>query len=263
MKIAILSDLHRESAPTLAPTIDGADVVVLAGDIDHGAAGVEWAGHAFRDIPVVYVARNHECYRQRRGFGVLIDDLRAAAPAHVHVLERSVLVLGTVRFLGCTLWIDFEAHDDAAMAMHWAEHALNDYRYIAISEGEHLRRLAARDTLADHHRSVAWLRDAAAEPWDGPTVVVTHHPPLLGMRNDGVHIEPKLDPAFVSDREDLVTLLQPALWICGHTHVTRTVSVGATLVVSNAHGYALENPAFEPQYIVDMSSPVRGATATR
>src|SRR5256885_11437227 len=43
LRIRIYSDLHLEFAPFLSPP-DDADVIVLAGDIDNGAAGIEWAG---------------------------------------------------------------------------------------------------------------------------------------------------------------------------------------------------------------------------
>ena len=58
MRLQILSDLHLETEafdPTPAP---GADLLVLAGDIDTRWAGLE----RFRDwpVPVIYVAGNHE-----------------------------------------------------------------------------------------------------------------------------------------------------------------------------------------------------------
>ena len=62
MRIHILSDLHTEFAPyTPDPAADGADVVVLAGDIGLRTRGVEWARQAFR-VPTFYVPGNHEYY---------------------------------------------------------------------------------------------------------------------------------------------------------------------------------------------------------
>ena len=60
VKIRVLSDLHREFLPPpLAPRRQ-ADVVVLAGDIDLGTKGVEWALGVFSNVPVIYVVGNHE-----------------------------------------------------------------------------------------------------------------------------------------------------------------------------------------------------------
>jgi 3',5'-cyclic AMP phosphodiesterase CpdA len=58
MRIRIFSDLHLEATPFDPPPVP-ADVVVLAGDIHNGPAGIEWARRAFTQ-PVVYVAGNHE-----------------------------------------------------------------------------------------------------------------------------------------------------------------------------------------------------------
>jgi 3',5'-cyclic AMP phosphodiesterase CpdA len=60
LRIQIYSDIHLERAPFAPPESD-ADVVVLAGDIANGAAGVEWAKEIF-DAPVLYLAGNHEYY---------------------------------------------------------------------------------------------------------------------------------------------------------------------------------------------------------
>src|SRR2546430_12385694 len=60
LRIRIYSDLHLEFAPFLSPP-DDADVIGLAGDIDNGAAGGEWAGETFRR-PALYLAGNHEYY---------------------------------------------------------------------------------------------------------------------------------------------------------------------------------------------------------
>ena len=63
MRLHVLSDLHLEHAPFTAPQVD-ADVVVLAGDIAPGTAGIEWMRSRFDGRPVLYVAGNHEFYGQ-------------------------------------------------------------------------------------------------------------------------------------------------------------------------------------------------------
>src|SRR5256885_13281179 len=104
LRIRVYSDLHLEFAPFLSPP-DDADVIVLAGDIDNGAAGVEWAGETFRR-PVLYLAGNHEYYEGE--FEAVQKAMGAAArEAAIELLDCSEAVLGGVRFLGCTLWTDY------------------------------------------------------------------------------------------------------------------------------------------------------------
>jgi predicted MPP superfamily phosphohydrolase len=92
---------------------------VLAGDIDLGAAGVQWALDTFRK-PVVYVLGNHEPY----GTNVdsLLDEMRALArDTHVHVLENESCLIDVTQFIGATFWTDFSLADDptALRKKHW------------------------------------------------------------------------------------------------------------------------------------------------
>src|SRR5688572_29317875 len=104
MRIQFLSDIHLEVAPYV-PTDTGADLVVLAGDIHNGAAGIEWARQCFT-VPVLYVAGNHEYYEGE--FNAVRCGLDAAAGrTGVRLLECVEHVAGDVRFLGCTLWTDY------------------------------------------------------------------------------------------------------------------------------------------------------------
>ncbi|MCS6946968.1 MAG: metallophosphoesterase, partial [Steroidobacteraceae bacterium] len=61
MRLRVLSDLHLEFQDWHPPP-HPADVVILAGDIHVGSAGIEWARRAFGAAPIVYVAGNHEYF---------------------------------------------------------------------------------------------------------------------------------------------------------------------------------------------------------
>ena len=106
MKLHVLSDLHIEFADFSPPETD-ADVVILAGDIGVGLDGIEWVARRFPKASVVYVPGNHEFYGHDIG---LTDQLKAAAPADIHILNNDKLELDDIRFLGCTLWTDFKLH---------------------------------------------------------------------------------------------------------------------------------------------------------
>ena len=124
MKIHVLSDLHTEFA-AFAPPRTEADVIVLAGDIGVGAEGIEWAAGTFPDRPVVYVTGNHEYYGHDIG---LAADLRDAAPDNVRVLENAAIEIDGVRFLGSTLWTDFDFYGEAesADARRFAQNTICD-----------------------------------------------------------------------------------------------------------------------------------------
>jgi len=101
MKIRVLSDLHLEFQQWIAPKAD-ADVVVLAGDIDVGIHGVEWARSSFPLNPIVYVPGNHEFYGGHMQ-DLLEELIVQGRRMGVDVLDGRGIVIGGVRFLGVTL----------------------------------------------------------------------------------------------------------------------------------------------------------------
>jgi predicted phosphodiesterase len=250
MRLHVLSDLHLEQEPFAPPDVD-ADVVVLAGDVHGGTRGIEWARGWTDGRPVLYVAGNHEFYGH--AWPGLIDDLRAAATgSSLRVLENEEALVAGVRFLGCTLWsdFDFDGPERREISMRISQRAVNDYSQIVFDGGA--RTLAASDTREAHVASRRWLEERLAEPFDGPTVVVTHHAPLVRSRPSSA-LWRALAGAFVSDLTDLMGGERVALWIFGHTHRWADVDVRGTRVVSNPRGYPHEPvPEFDPEFVVEL-----------
>jgi predicted phosphodiesterase len=251
VRLHVLSDLHIEQAPF--EMADGeADAVVLAGDVWRGTRGVEWARDWADGRPVLYIAGNHEFY----GYSLpgLVDDLRHAADgSSVHVLENDELLLDGVRFLGCTLWSDFDYDGPARRddSMRLCERLVNDYEHITFGPDD--RTLAARDTRMLHIASRAWLADRLDEPHDGPTVVVTHHAPLIRTRPATPELR-ALAGAFASDVTELMGSDRVGLWIFGHTHQAADLEIDGTRVLSNPRGYPHQPvDGFDPLSVVDVA----------
>ena len=102
MRLHVLSDLHMEFAPFMAP-LTGADAVILAGDISTGVKGFKWALTTFTNCPVIYVLGNHEFYGQK--LQKLFEQLKEMAKGtNIQILENGVFTFGDVTFLGATLW---------------------------------------------------------------------------------------------------------------------------------------------------------------
>jgi len=244
MRVHVLSDLHLEAAPFEPPPAP-ADLVVLAGDIDNGPAGIEWAKRRF-STPVLYLAGNHEPYDG--DFEQTQRALRAAAAgSHIVLLDCDAAVVGGVRFLGCTLWTDFELLGEPGRALALGRYRdwLVDYRAIGFGG----RRFAPDDSIALHRVHRAWLETALAEPFAGPTVVVTHHAPHRGSIAPAFATHP-LNPAFVSDLEPLMG--RAALWIHGHTHRAFDYVVHGTRIVCNPRGYPGEDTGFRADLVIEV-----------
>jgi predicted phosphodiesterase len=260
MRLHVLSDLHLERGSARPLGVD-ADVVILAGDIGSGTAGVDWARGWAEGRPVLYVAGNHEFYGH--AIPELIDELRgAAAGSSVQVLENDELIMDGVRFLGCTLWSDFDfdgvQHRDRSM--RFCERVVNDYAHIRFGPAD--RTLSARDTRTFHLASRRWLAARLDQPHDGPTVVVTHHAPLIGGRPDSATLR-AIAGAFASDVTELMGERRVALWIYGHTHRVADLEVRGTHVLSNPYGYPHQPAAgFDPARVVELGIGRPGTPAS-
>ena len=248
MKLHILNDLHIEFEDFAPPATD-ADVVILAGDIGVGMAGLSWAKIRFPDRPVIYVPGNHEFYHHDIA---LIDELKAQAPDHIHILNDDQVIIDGVRFLGSILWTDFGLFGEADkfFAMQQARQQVTDFSIIQ----NHGRRFTPEDAIQLHSASRDWLTAMLAEPFDGKTVVVTHHAPS----SQSVHpryARDLLTPAFASNLENLVEGDRVALWIHGHMHESFDYDIYGTRVVCNPRGYAPKalNEDFDQRYIIEIS----------
>ncbi|OZB62762.1 MAG: metallophosphoesterase [Lysobacterales bacterium 14-68-21] len=258
MKLLILSDLHlevwRDQAPLSAALRTRPDVVVLAGDIDTGARGIAWADTFFADIPVVYVHGNHEAYGHRLDELQLALDVASQKTAHVHFLQMRELKLGSVRFLGCTLWTDFRlfGDDQHAHAVAACGEAMYDYERIHLASDGH-RKLQPLDTEQLHLQHRDWLRSRLAEPFDGRTVVVTHMAPSTRSVTPE-HADDMVSAAYASRLDDLVE--QADVWIHGHMHDSLDYQLGRCRVLCNPLGYKNrvgqgENRCFRADLLVD------------
>jgi Icc-related predicted phosphoesterase len=256
MKIWTFSDLHfAMSDLDYELEFPDADVCVIAGDVaSPPLESVKWLqeniGHR---MPVVVVAGNHEYYGQ-----VYLPALaEVKAKRHlfpdVHFLENEEVVIGGVRFLGATLWTDFNLFERQKEAMKVAHAYMNDYRHIMYTL-DPPERLTPQHTLAFHRESRRFIEKALARPFDGQTVVVTHtcpHPLSIHSAYAG---DP-LNPAFTSDLSSVIEEHEPAAWIHGHTHANFDYVVPGTRtrVVCNPRGYVrqtnysyeVENMMFE------------------
>ena len=262
MRIQIASDLHLEmlhrSFPGYNPVVpsSSADVLVRAGDIASLTDGVE----AFADwpVPVIYVHGNHEAYGYQ--YSLVAETIRARASGTVvRYLERDACVIGDVRFLGCCLWTDYDLYRDRERSMKMAHLCMRDHATIRSEGGV---RFLPEHALDEHEKSLAWLHEQLAMPFDGRTVVVTHH----GVSPRSIHPrygDERVNAAFASDLRHMLDLAD--VWIHGHVHDSFDYRVGNARVIANPRGYAMnrnmagapqdftwENPSFDATLVIEV-----------
>lgn len=266
MKIQLLSDLHLEVHPHLRITpAPGADLLVLAGDIGSYQRGSRLAGADFGlerfsprlgwPTPVLYVPGNHEY--DALDFDDAHTRLRQTCERLGIVwLERQIHALEGVRFVGTTLWSDFDAlalQAPAAQQLKAREKAFRAANFYLSKTGT---TRTSVPWLAEQVREQAlqcqqWLRDALALPFDGTTVVVTHFAPSL------LSADPRygLVPGTAGFCNALDALAGRAdLWLHGHLHCPSDYRIGRCRVVANPLGYAVkgEQDAFRADCMIEV-----------
>jgi hypothetical protein len=189
---------------------------------------------------------NHEFYDGE--YHDTLARMRASAARHeIHLLENDALVIGDVRFLGCTLWTDFRLFENAGRPLQLtAEQAVEasrrmvpDFRTIRFAHEGSERPFAWQDWVSLHAYSRAWLAAELSRDWPGRTVVITHHLPSWLSVHPGFTTWAS-NAAFASDLDGLIE--RATLWIHGHTHTTQRYRVGNAQVVCNPRGYPRRRP---------------------
>jgi len=245
MKIQIVSDLHIEFSDFILPSTD-ADVIVLAGDIGVGLGGLEWIVEQYIDKPIIYVPGNHEFYQHDI---CLINKLYEDAPSNIYVLNDEMVEIQGVRFLGCTLWTDFELFGlaDKYFSVQQAKHNMADFSVIKNG----VKPFSPDDSIELHNQSSDWLKCMLAEPFAGNTVVVTHHAPSA-MSVHPRYASNLLTPAFASNLEDMMNADSAKLWIHGHMHNPSDYEINGTRILCNPRGYAQYETThdFNPSLVV-------------
>lgn len=280
MKIQLLSDLHLETHPHFEPTpASGADVLVLAGDVGSYQPGSRLSDDLFGlarfsplpqfagwPTPVIYVPGNHEYD------GLDFDEAherlkRTCEQLGIAWLERETLVMDGVRFVGTTLWSDFDALAADSLTS-------NPTRYLQQREKAfraanfYLRKTDGTRNgepyLAEQVREQAlicqeWLTDALQQPFaDGPTVAITHFAPSLLSADPRYGLVPGT-AGFCNALDRLFPYAD--VWMHGHLHAPSDYTVKGLhkdksawkcRVLANPLGYAVkgEQATFQPDFCV-------------
>lgn len=167
MKIAIASDVHLEFGPLQFENTEGADVLVLSGDICT-ASDFDRTAALYGDMPnskkaarfvdffnmcskafkhVVYVMGNHEHYNYDFKFtGIDIKKNLAHLP-NVYLLDREVKVIDDVTFIGGTMWTDMNKRDP--LTLFHMKDMMNDFRCVKNSNRQVYRKVPLYKRKAD------------------------------------------------------------------------------------------------------------------
>lgn len=277
MRIQLFSDLHLERYPAFQPQVlADTEVVVLAGDIgsyqagsrldtqDFGLERFSPALPALAGKQVLFIPGNHEF--DSLDYDATYARLRATCERLGIVwLDREIVTIGQVRFIGTTLWSDFDAlamrDTDLGKQLQQRSKAFRAANYY-LSKNTTLKN--GEPVLAEGIRAMsqdcqAWLRAALSTPFAGKTAVVTHFAPSLTSADPRYGLTPGT-AGFCNSLDDLFKSAQ--LWLHGHLHCLNNYVVegrdGAhswsCRVVANPLGYLSkgEQEGFRPALVIEL-----------
>jgi DNA repair exonuclease SbcCD nuclease subunit len=271
MKVAVISDLHLEFADL---TLPGGDVLILSGDVfesknlkpelyksPEAVAALGDLTHVIMEggrsdrrqdryyrflkeecgkyREVFYVAGNHEYYHNT--YNRVDEQLRAGLPENIHFLQNQSYVLDGVLFLGATLWTDMNGHNP--ITMNVVRECMNDYRTIKfLNETKNAwYRLTPEITLAEHRKTMAWLKEQLDANRAGdqlPVVVVGHHAPSKRSTKPEYQDDYHVNGAYSSHLDMFIEdYPEIRVWTHGHTHDVFDYTVGQTRILCNPRGY--------------------------
>lgn len=264
-KIRVASDIHndfdaaREKRPNTALWYpdhmedDQHTIFAIPGDLWTSGrvlsyAGPSWLGEVSkRFAAVVFVLGNHDF------FGGLITSEYQKLKAQiveqglsdkVFLLQNESLVLGNYKFVGATLWTDFNNGDKEVLRA--ASNMMRDYGKITpeIIFGAHTE---SRNFL---------IENAIKDFEDQKLVVITHHAPSFRSISPVWKSQEQIDPILIknlsamyaSDLDSFIEKSKIDYWLHGHCHSASNYLLGNTRVVCNPRGYPKDtgfNPGLE------------------
>lgn len=266
-RFLLWSDLHLEydiSLPEITDTMREADALLIAGDLHSGGrhitAASELAG--LLDMPVILIWGNHELYG---GWAPSLiheedDALERARELgrDVRVLHGDVTEVAGVRIIGATLWTDMNLHPDlATITRTQCFKSKKDSQRILVLPDQPLN---VETWLSWHSYDRSRIEELLAKPFEGKTLVMTHHLPtpnaILPARRNGDTTERASGGLYASDLRDVMRAHPIDVWLYGHSHdnqcCVERFGDRETRVLSNARGYPWEKTGFNPEFMVEI-----------
>nr|WP_010925672.1 metallophosphoesterase [Microscilla sp. PRE1]AAK62880.1 MS158, hypothetical protein [Microscilla sp. PRE1] len=239
MILQYASDLHLEMIQnhtwlTEFPLVPVSDILIVAGDLTYLNKThlenplIDQLSKEFRQVYVV--PGNHEFYVRSYDIADCFPSLKFQVRKNITYLNNQTIILDRCRIVFTTLFSHISNHQ-------LIERKLNDF-HSCVYGGE---RFSTQDYNQCHEECKRFLEKELANPFDGATIVVSHHAPYppeyCSYNFDGL-----LNEAFHVDMSYLLDLYKIDHWIHGHTHHNlKPFQIGNTWFHTNQLGYTFYN----------------------
>jgi len=267
VKISLVSDVHLEFGDLDFENDQGAEVLILGGDIcvahdiaqrdPYGVMGPEYRSNRFHDFfqrchdrfpHVIYIVGNHEYYNGDFATSFAhLKDVLGYLP-NLHILEKESIMIGDTTFLCGTLWTDMNREDPDTL--YRIRSYMNDFKIIRDSrypvhykdsEGKrHTRegRFSPEASVEEHRAMLKFVEESIASNPTAKYVVVGHHSPSRSSTHPQYADQTMVNGAYSSNLDEFIMdRPQIKLWTHGHTHHEFDYMIGSCRVMCNPRGY--------------------------
>lgn len=269
-------------------------IIVCAGDIGEGTTGIDWAKQF--NCEVVYICGNHEFWGQDyyNEINSIKEKIKEPSYSHIKFLHNESSIIHGIKFIGATLWTDLGSN------FNWKEKnlvvrfysAMGDFKRITAKQwynDENIQKLRnflningidnnKIDELIlnkgfnplleieENKKSSDFLFQEINKPYEGTSIVVTHHLPSIEswikkfkitdecLNNDAFNDEKNFLEAAKGNLHSSKDLLMmgfytnnlkkyflnsnsPHYWLHGHLHEPIDDLIGKTKIISSPVGY--------------------------
>ena len=242
LSILYMSDLHFEFDSNLKDfnsviSEKHADVVVLAGDIAGGLYSYKFIQHLNNlGYYVIYVLGNHEFYGQ--DFNQLIKDYRILSENNdmFSFLEKDVLNLNGVDFIGTTLWTSAGTKDiSEEIDFNTKTHLDN------ISDFKKINKFTPVVMKTIFYESFNFIKEAVNNSKAEHKVVITHHAPCNISSLEHYRANVVAQSSHVTELGNYISYTDISVWIHGHLHNSSDYFINETRILCNPRGYKDRN----------------------
>ena len=163
---------------------------------------------------------------------------------NIFLVNNSVKTIGNVRLIFTTLWSKIQREIHAIVT------GMNDFHLIRCKG----TRLTVPNYNELFEQSWAFLKREINTPFDGTTIVVTHHLPSE-LCNLEKFKGSTLNEAFCVNLTSEIEASQVDYWIYGHSHGNKSpFSISNTMMLTNQLGYVHigENGSFEYDALIEI-----------
>lgn len=274
MKISVISDLYLYNSHETFIKND-TEIMILAGNIgtiENTQCVLNFINFHIKNgvKHILYILGNHEFYDKRNEiyytnnkYTYLTNQYYINKDSYnntlkkwleiekkikeLHILHKKEFVYKNIRFLGTTLWTNF---DKKIENTEIAFNTLVDYRYITYNNNY----LTPHDVFNFHIKEKKWLEKKLSDKNKNiiKTVVISNHVPTYSCI-PYVYYKNYNNFLYTSNLDSLIKKHKIDYWFHGHVHMSVNMIHLNTHFICNPKGFfEKENPFFNYNFIIDI-----------